>query len=174
MRNDFQNWSFLATVALSYSGETTSMLQKASALFQALQFLAFLLRLLSHIRVNVMKFCVMWRLIQYNPPLEWTWSKKNFICAGECWMRLCGASAVPSSPQQHNTPSLGWHHLTCTQNTGAIKLPLFTMIMPWMPVTKAFVSNVQAAGKAEKDAQSLPALPSKPLLGEHRRHECAG
>lgn len=30
----------------------------------------------------------MWRLIQYNPPLEWTRSKKSFTCAGECWIRL--------------------------------------------------------------------------------------
>lgn len=52
MRKDFQNWSFLATMASPYSGETTSMPQKASTLCQALQFLASLLRLLSHIRVK--------------------------------------------------------------------------------------------------------------------------
>lgn len=107
-------------------------------------------------------------LIQYNPPLEWTWSKKSFSCAAECWMLQCRASASPSSPRQHNTPSLGWHHLRRTQNTEAIKLLLFTMTRPRMPVTKAFVSNLQAASKAEKGAQSLPALPSKPLLGEER------
>ena len=62
----------------------------------------------------------------------------------------------------------------CMQNTGAIKLPLFTLITLGMPVTKAFVSNVQAAGNPAKGAQSLPALPSKPLLGKHGRDERAG
>lgn len=42
---NFQNLSFLANMALTYSGETTSLPQKASTLFQALQFLASLLRL---------------------------------------------------------------------------------------------------------------------------------
>jgi len=54
-----------------------------------------------------MKFCVMWRFIQYNPPLEWTWNKGSFTCAGECWMQLSVVlqqpPALPSS-----TTNLPW------------------------------------------------------------------
>lgn len=88
----------------------------------------------------------MWRFTQYNLlSLKGTWNK--------CWMWLWGTRASPPLP----TPSLRPHCWVCTQNTEAIKLPLPST--PWVPVTKALVSSVQAADKAGKGAQ--PSCPSQ-------------
>lgn len=88
MSEDFQNWNFLASMTLPYSGARTSMPQKASTFFRLFSFYPVCWDCSLISESNIMKFCMMWRLIQYNPPLEWTRSKKNFTCVGECWVWL--------------------------------------------------------------------------------------
>lgn len=59
------------------------------------------------LEISVMKSYVTWRLIQYNPPLERTWSKKSFTYAGEFWMQCSVVLQQPPS-LLCSTPHIPW------------------------------------------------------------------
>lgn len=142
-------------MASPYSGETTSTPQKASTLCQALQFLVSLSRLLSHIRVQCNEI-LCGDLCSIILPWSGRGARKVSPVLVSAGRDSVWCFRAPSSPQQHIFPGMTPFDMYA-KHWGS-EAPLFTVIMPRTPVTKAFVSNVRAAGKAEKGAQSLPAL----------------
>lgn len=67
-----------------------------------------------------MKFCAMWRLIQYNPPWSGCGARtvSPVLVSARCYSVWCFSSLLLLPASQHT--ALGWHHSTCTKTVGQL------------------------------------------------------